>query len=215
VRLSRITAGRLVFAAILTALIVAFGAFANAGHWLLVDDPLQLSRAVVVFGGQVPFRAMEAAKIYKQGFAREVWLTEGGYTEEDAALEELGIERTPDHVYSRRVLEREGVPAEAIRILSGHNSNTADEVRLVSRQMQAAGGDRVILVTSKSHSRRVKVLWHSLAGDHHQASVRYATRDPFQPARWWLNTADAMSVSREWFGLLNAWVGFPVKSERR
>jgi hypothetical protein len=47
-----------------------------------------------------------------------------------------------------------------------------------------------------------------------EAIVRYTPDDPFQPDRWWRNTADAMAVSREWFGLLNAWSGFPVKSER-
>src|SRR5439155_22605989 len=118
------------------------------------------------------------------------------------------------HVYSRRVLLAQGVPSEAIRVLGEHNSNTADEVRAVARELNAAGGGRVILVTSKYHTRRVKVLWHAIAGGDPDAIVRYTSDDPFEPARWWRNTADALSVSREWFGLLNAWAGFPVTSER-
>lgn len=39
-------------------------------------------------------------------------------------------------------------------------------------------------------------------------------RDPARPDRWWKNTGDAMAVSREFFGLLSAWAGFPIKSER-
>jgi hypothetical protein len=31
---------------------------------------------------------------------------------------------------------------------------------------------------------------------------------------WWRHTGDAMAVSREIFGIANAWAGFPVKSER-
>jgi len=187
---------------------------AAVGSWLVVEDPLQPARAVVVFGGHVPFRAMEAAAIYQRGWTHEVWLTQGGVFEEDVVLGRLGIERTREHVYSRQVLERLGVRSTAIRLLPERNVNTADEVRAVARELKAADGDRVILITSKYHARRVKVIWHSLVGNRPEAIVRYTPDDPFVPSRWWRNTGDGMAVSREWFGLLNAWAGFPVKSER-
>src|SRR4051812_49233191 len=98
--------------------------FRSAGRWLVVADPLQPARAVVVLGGQVPFRAMEAANIYKQGWTREVWLTRGGVNEEDEALVKLGIDRPPETAYSRQVLERLHVPEDAIRELPGSNVNT-------------------------------------------------------------------------------------------
>jgi uncharacterized SAM-binding protein YcdF (DUF218 family) len=186
----------------------------RAGAWLIVDDPLQPSRAVVVLAGQAPFRAMEAAAVFTQGWTHEVWLTPGHVSEEDAALLRLGIERPPESVYSRLVLERLGVPPSAIRELSGSTLNTADEVRAVARELAAAGGDRIILTTSKYHTRRVKALWRALAGARAEAIVRYTPDDPFEPDRWWRTTADAMAVSREWFGLLNARAGFPVRSER-
>jgi uncharacterized SAM-binding protein YcdF (DUF218 family) len=158
---------------------------------------------------------MEAATVYKQGWTREVWLTQGGFYAEDQALARLGIDRTEEHLYSRQVLERLGVPDEAIRVLPGRNVSTADEVRTVSRELKAAGGDRVIIITSKYHTRRVKRIWLTLVGTHPAAIVRYTPDDPFDPDRWWTNTADAMSVSREWFGLMNAWAGFPMTSERK
>ena len=209
---------RLVAAVLALVILVALSplALSAVGKWLVVADPLEPvhvdpARAVVVFGGGVPFRAMEAAAIYRQGLAHEVWLTQGGIFIEDLTLQRLGIDRPPEHSYSRQVLERLGVPPEAIRVLDGHNLNTADEVRTVAR---ASGSDRVILITSKYHTRRVKVLWRALSGARGKAMVRYSEDDPFDPARWWRNTADAMSVSRELFGLVNAWAGFPVKSER-
>lgn len=214
----RLSVGRrrllITIASLAAALVLLPLAFTMAGTWLVVADPLQPARSVVVFGGEVPFRVMEAAAVYKQGWTREVWLTRGGLYADDVALAKLGIERTPEYVYNRQVLERLGVPSEAIRVLPGRNVNTADEVRTVARELQAAGGDRVILVTSKYHARRVRVFWHTLVGPRPEAIVRYAPDDPFEPRRWWRNTADAMAVSREWFGLLNAWAGFPVKSER-
>jgi uncharacterized SAM-binding protein YcdF (DUF218 family) len=199
---------------LVSALALAPVAVRTPGTWLVVDDPLQPARSVVVLGGQVPFRAMEAAAVYQQGWTREVWLTQGGVHEEDLALEQLRIDRPPEHVYSQHVLERSGVPVDAIRVLPERNVNTADEVRAVARELEAAGGGRVILITSKYHTRRVKALWSALVGSRPEAIVRYTRNDPFEPRRWWRNTADAMSVSREWFGLLNVWAGFPVSSER-
>ncbi len=195
-------------------LVVASLALRSAGTSLVIEDPLERARAVVVFGGQVPFRAMEAAAIYRQGWAREVWLTQGGVYDEDIALARLRIDRPPEYTYSRQVLEHLGVPDSAIRVIDGQTQNTEQEVRVVARELKARGGGRVILVTSKFHARRVKFIWHALAGNQLEGIVRYTPDDPFQPDRWWRNTEDAMSVSREWFGLLNAWAGFPVKSER-
>jgi uncharacterized SAM-binding protein YcdF (DUF218 family) len=106
------------------------------------------------------------------------------------------------------------VPPDVIRELPGRNVNTADEVRTVARQLKAVGADRVILITSRFHTRRVKAIWRRLVGPRPEAIVRYTPDDPFDAERWWSNTEDAMAVSREWFGLLNVWAGFPVSSER-
>ena len=207
------------FLSISTATLLAFAAafvFAlpAAGRWLVVADPLQPARAIIVFGGHVPFRAMEAAALYKQGLAREVWLTQGTEHAEDVALERLGIDRPREHEISREVLVRSSVPEEAIRLLPEAVENTAAEVRAVASYLKSVGDGRLILITSKAHTRRVKVLWRSLAPGAPEAVVRYAPGDPFQSDRWWHNTKDAESVSHEWFGLLNAWAGFPLEPAR-
>ena len=139
----RFISRKLVFAAAVSVILAAILAFRAAGNWLVTADPLQPARAIVVLGGHVPFRAMEAAAVYKQGWAPEVWLTRGGFNAEEMAFEELGIDRTAEDVYSHRVLERLGVPPAAIRTLPERNAITADEVRAVARRLQVEGGDRV------------------------------------------------------------------------
>jgi uncharacterized SAM-binding protein YcdF (DUF218 family) len=201
-----------VAAAILSVLATLLYAFLEAGQWLLVDDPLQPAQAIAVFGGEVPFRAMEAAALYGQHLAPEVWVTKGRHSEEDAALEELGIERPTEYMLSRDVLQRRGVPANAIRLLPESTENTAVEVQVIARKLRATGGDTVILVTSKYHSRRVKALWHRLADAGLHATVRYAWDDPSDPAHWWATTSNAFPVFREWFGILNALAGFPIRT---
>src|SRR5665213_4370877 len=80
------------------------------GNWLAVADSLQPASAIVVLGGYLPYRAIEAAAIYHQGWAPEIWLTKYKQSIEEDVLAGLGIEFTPEYAFSRRVLERLGVP---------------------------------------------------------------------------------------------------------
>lgn len=191
------------------------GGVSGAGRWLVVADPLEPGRAIVVLSGRVPFRAMEAASIYRAGWAQEVWLTTEARTPEELALDRLGIQVVRGDAYNREVLERLGVPARAIRVLGDNVWNTVDEVRLVARELSAGGADRVILVTSKTHSRRVRATWAAVVGASPRASVRYASEEPFDTGYWWRHTRDVLDVSREVFGLLNVWAGFPVQPDRQ
>jgi uncharacterized SAM-binding protein YcdF (DUF218 family) len=196
------------------AAVLLFWGASGLGHWLVVADPLEPSRAIVVLSGRVPIRAMEAASIYRAGWAPEVWLTKEARTPEELALGRLGIEIVRGEAYNRAVLERLGVPARAIRLLDDSVWNTTDEVRLVARELAAGSPGGVILVTSKTHSRRVRATWSAVVGASHRATVRYASEERFDDSQWWRHTRDALDVSREIFGLMNVWAGFPVQPDR-
>jgi uncharacterized SAM-binding protein YcdF (DUF218 family) len=189
-------------------------AASGLGQWLVVADPLEPARAIVVLDGRVPFRAMEAASLYREGLAPEVWVTKGVRTADELALDRLGVPIVRGDAYNRMVLERLGVKREAIRLLGEGVWNTVDEVRLVAGELAREGGDRVIIVTSKVHSRRVRATWAAIVGVFPKAIVRYARDEPYGAGSWWRNTRDALDVSREVFGLMNVWAGFPVQPDR-
>jgi uncharacterized SAM-binding protein YcdF (DUF218 family) len=193
--------------------VLAGWAVARAGVALRVSDSLQPAGAIVVISGKVPFRAMKGGDLYKQHLAPEVWLTMGNRNSAEVEMERLGVHPTLEHVYSQAVLEKIGVPATAIHVIPGRNNNTATEVRTIAAYAKQRRVTRVVLVTSSFHSRRVRSLWHRLVGDSPQAIVQFTDEEPFNAGRWWTDSADAWTVSREWFGLLNAWLGFPVRSE--
>jgi len=204
---------RIVLGILVLILGLAVFAVSRAGVSLRVSDPLQPSAAIVVIGGKVPYRAMKGAGLYKQRLAPEVWLTMGNRSSAEVEMERLDIHPTLEHVYSQAVLERRGVPRGAIKVIPGRNNNTATEMQTIARYARQRGAARVILVTSSYHSRRVRSLWRQLVGTSPAAIVQYSDEEPFNGSRWWADTADAWTVSREWFGLLNAWLGFPVRSE--
>lgn len=197
----------------IAAVLVALIFLLFIGRWLVVQDPLQKAQAIAVLSGRMPVRAMEAAKLYREGYAPQVWLTHSD--EPGATLSSMGISFAGEEVYNTQVLEREGVPASAIRVLSPPIVNTADELTAISSAMTAENNGAVIIVTSQVHTRRARILWHRLVSNQKRAIVRGATGDSFVPGHWWQDTSDALDVVRECLGILNAWAGMPLKPARQ
>ncbi len=203
----------LILAAIASTFLAAAPlAFFGVGRWLVVEDPVGKASAIAVLSGGMPVRALEAAKLYRQGYAPEVWLTHT--PEPGESLKSMGIPFEGEEVYSARVLIHEGVPARAIHVLEPPIVNTADEVRVVSKALEREKDRSVILVTSKPHTRRVRLLWHKLAPGDCRAIVRAASEDPFDPRHWWRSSGDALDVVREVLGIMNAWAGLPLTRTR-
>jgi uncharacterized SAM-binding protein YcdF (DUF218 family) len=191
-------------------LVIVF--FFGAGRWLVVEDPLVKARTILVLSGAMPLRAIEAAKLYREGYAPEIWLTRS--TEPGETLREMGIPFSGEDAYNKLVLVHEGVPPEVIHVLEPSIVNTADEIKVAAAALARVGGTDVIIVTTKAHTRRTRLLWRRLASGHGRAIVRAAAGDPFDPQHWWHNTSDALEVVREILGLLNAWAGLPLHPAR-
>ena len=186
--------------------------FLGVGHWLLVEDPLEKARAIAVLSGAMPFRAIEAARLFREGYAPKVWLTHSA--EPGETLRAMDIPYAAEDFYNSRILIHEGVPADAIHLLERPIENTADEMSAISNELAREKNQTVIIVTSKAHTRRVRLLWRKLSGGQGRAIVRAASKDPFDPGHWWRNTTDALNVMREVLGLLNAWTGLPLRPAR-
>ena len=120
--LSRARKLRTYFSAAFVLLGLAIFMFLKVGQWLVVEDPMQKSQAIVVLSGAMPFRALEAAKLYRMGYAPQVWLTRS--EEPRASLAALGIPYQGEEDYNRMILEREGVPAASVVVLPAPIQNT-------------------------------------------------------------------------------------------
>jgi uncharacterized SAM-binding protein YcdF (DUF218 family) len=187
-------------------------ALRNVGRWLIVNDPLQPARAIVVLNGLLPYRAMEAAEIYRQGWAPEVWLFQDNPSgAEEAAFSSLGIHYITEAEYDQQVLQRLGVPGKAIRVLEPPTTNTTDQEQQIAVELRRVGGDKIILLTPPLHTGRTKSIWHIVAGDHREGIVRYNTSEPTDPAHWWRTTQDVEAVVHEVLGLINVWLGVAAK----
>jgi uncharacterized SAM-binding protein YcdF (DUF218 family) len=197
-------------------LVLAAGAtlaFRHAGRWLIREDPLAQADAIVVLSGSMPYRAEGAAQIFRLGNAPEVWVSRPENPAPE--LREIGVSFKGEEEYNREVLTHEGVPESAVRILPRTIVDTEEEIEEVTRQMREEGKRSVIIVTSPQHTRRVCSLWRKLAEKNKKLIVRATPNDPFDADHWWRNTRDALSVVREYLGLLNVWLGLPVRPHPR
>jgi uncharacterized SAM-binding protein YcdF (DUF218 family) len=190
-------------------LFVALFVFLNVGRWLVVEDPLQKASAIAVLSGRMPSRAVEAARVYKQGYATHVWLTRS--SEPGDTLKNLSIPFAGEESYNRQILIHEGVPEGAIQVLEPPIVNTADEMKAIGAALRKENQGVVIIVTSKVHTRRASALWNRLSAHDGVAIVHGVSDDSFDPAHWWRNTNDVLDVVRELLGLANAWAGLPLR----
>ena len=181
----------------------------EVASFLITENSLEPAAAIVPLGGQTPFREMEAARLYRAGWAPLIVLVPGARREEAHALQDLGIDVSESWELSREVLLQQGIPAAAILVSKDEAEGTLEELQAVYRAL-GSKDTPVILVTSKFHTRRTRLTWTYVTKGRSQGIVRATPRDPFDPSRWWRERRFVLAVVREYLGLINYYAGFPV-----
>jgi uncharacterized SAM-binding protein YcdF (DUF218 family) len=169
-----------------------------AGRVLAQEDALADADAIVVLAGARVERWLEAVDLYRERRAPLIVLSPGRVDEAEARLAAMGIRFPREAELARDAMRQMGIPGEAIAILPGSVDNTAAEATAVRATFHGAGWHRMIVVTSKYHSRRAGFAFRrEFAGTPVQVLVRTSRHDPSQPAHWWRRRADVRDVSSE------------------
>ena len=132
-------------------------------------------------------RPMEAVELYKEGWAPRIYLFRQIADWGEAQLAERNFPYTREVDLQIDVMGRLGVPREAIGILDQANS-TAEESDDVLALATGEKFSRVIVVTSKQHTRRARLVMNrrmNPAGV--QVIVRSTRFDRSDVDRWWTN----------------------------
>jgi uncharacterized SAM-binding protein YcdF (DUF218 family) len=185
----------------------------GVGHWLVREDSLRNANAIAVLSGNFPARALEAASLFRNGYAAEIWLTRDGV--QSNRLAEMGIRYPSETEFNYQVLRRQGVPAKAIHVLDSPIMNTQDELEVISGALEQKNTASVIVVTNKAHTRRVRELWNKLDSSRGKVIVHGISNDDFNPSAWWTRTTDTHQVIHEVLGMINVWAGLPMQSGLR
>jgi uncharacterized SAM-binding protein YcdF (DUF218 family) len=178
------------------------------GNWLVREDPIREADAIVVLSGRFPQRALEAAALYRRGYAPEVWLTHPMNNRKPDAPGKLPSPSEDER--NLEVLRSFGVPQDAIRVLAPPIVNTADELNAIGSYLQESGNVSAIVVTDELHTRRVYALWTKYHSDDGEILIHAVSQDEFEPSRWWRLPSTRTQGVHELLGMVNVWAGMPV-----
>ena len=188
---------RLAFAG-LAALALLILAFFRLGTFLAVNDPLMKADAILVLGGTLAERPLEAADLFKEGYAPLIVVTRGPADPAIPRLRRLGIEIETEFDLNRRILLGVGVPEEALITPDRIHDNTAEEAQTLRELVDRHGWRRVIVVTSKFHLRRSGLaMGRALRGTRTEIIRRGSRHDESQPEAWWTRRRDIRWVASE------------------
>ena len=189
-RTTRVLAGLLILS------VLAFLPF--AGRYLVAEDPLQHADAIVVLAGARVERWLEGYDLYRAAWAPRILLSNGKTEPAERRLREMGIAFPREGELARDALIRLGVPRDVVDVFGVSVDNTAQEASAGREAARAGGWHRIILVTSKYHTRRAGFAFRrEFRGTGVEIVVRGSRYDPFVADRWWTDRASLRDVLSE------------------
>jgi uncharacterized SAM-binding protein YcdF (DUF218 family) len=181
--------------------------FRYAGEGIVAIDSPEKADLIVVLMGSGPDRILGAVDLYGQGYGSCIVMVENwqpGYE----LLQPRGVNLPRDAELAAMAGGELGVPEEAFIILPGDARSTQDEALIVTQYLkeQKPEVDKVLLVTSKFHSKRsAKIFRWAMGGLDGQVKVLSCPTpyDNFNAASWWRSREDAKRVITEYAKLVN------------
>ena len=188
-------------------LLVSLFLLRGLGSWLVVQDPLAKADAIFVLGGTRFERPLEAVELYKAGWAPRVALMRQVSDYGEVHLMQQGIPYPREVDAQVDVMVRLGVPQSAITIFNEANS-TAEEADTLYEAATANHWSSVIIVTSKQHTRRARlVMTRRTAPIGLTVVTRYSRYDQADTDRWWTNRSVLRFTLFETQRLFGYWIG--------
>jgi uncharacterized SAM-binding protein YcdF (DUF218 family) len=179
--------------------LLAAGTFFSLGHLIANVNRLAPADAIYVLGGSRATRALEAPRLYREGYAPRIVLSPGGQEFAERELARQGIELPSDaEIIGDLLVGRLGLPKTAVLVLPRPVDNTAHE---------AEGWTRVIVITDRPSTRRTGHAFRRVFGNRLDVVITCSRDDPFEPGRWWAGRWSVRATFHEVPKLLAYWAG--------
>lgn len=200
--------------AVLLVLLLPDFFLGGVSSYLTVDQPPEKSDAIVLLlGSDRPDRVIRAYQLWQEGFAPRLLMAVGPRFSDESRVEEkvLGADGEvkllekqiiwqPMSARYTDALQQLGVPAASIlTVESPEIYDTDTELTLVANEFRKMGWQSALLVSSRSHTRRIRLIWDRLAPDI-SARVIAAPAPGFD--HWWNDGRHLRSVGYEFGALL-------------
>jgi uncharacterized SAM-binding protein YcdF (DUF218 family) len=168
---------------------------------LIVEEPRERVDAIVVVAGGTPSREAQAAALFRAGWAPTVLVSRQAVPDRVQSLIDMGIRPHDFQGESVLALQKYGVPRSAIVTLDQPVEITETELRAVVAAAKARGWRRVMLVTTATHSRRVRLVWSREAGGSIEGRIAVVHDECSAGQTWWRRRRCSEALLHEYLGL--------------
>ena len=183
-----------------------------AGKWLVVSDTPTRSDAIVVLntGVEIYPRLIQAAVLHEDGYADKIIINGNRKTDVLRDLERKGFQGCCVwYEDSIRILGLMGVPRNKIIPVSAEDAyDTVSEAEIVGKEIIEEGFARIILATSKYHTRRARFIWKEMYENKIEVYAVAAISDTYNPQGWWREGRQIRWVLAEY----GAWIYYYWKN---
>lgn len=173
----------------------------GVGNYLIAQDEQTITDAVLVLGGGSKDRAIEAAKLYHEGFS-QLFICTGEHVPSVLEVLEMDLRECD---LARLQLIKSGVPAALIDTMRVGTS-TMEEANILLSYCKTNKLNSVTVLSSKFHLRRVKNVFKDLFEENGIAVVFHgAPSSRYNESNWWTSEQGLIMVNNEYMKLLYYW----------
>jgi uncharacterized SAM-binding protein YcdF (DUF218 family) len=156
------------------------------GQFLVREDRPEKADLIICLSGSLVDRTLMSADLYRAGWSHKIFIFREEKPDGYDLLEKRGIRLPEARDLVRKILLSSGVPEGAILSDEREVTSTYDEARIVRDFLRSHPLSKLILVTSKYHSRRATLTFRSLLNAPKIQIFSCPTPyDEFDPQRWW------------------------------
>ena len=152
----------------------------TATAWI-IDDSVAHADAIVVLGGGLDYRPFAAARLYTNGCAKTILVTQP-----EVSKGAQGGRAVPEFILARDILLRNGVPDTAIEPLGTNVTSTRDEAFALKSWAAGHHARSFVIPTDIFHTRRVRWIFQkALRGSDAEIHVVALTPHRYAKDNWW------------------------------
>jgi uncharacterized SAM-binding protein YcdF (DUF218 family) len=156
------------------------------GQLLVKEHRPEKADLIVALSGSLVDRTLTAIDLYRAGWSKRIFIFHEEKPDGYNLLEKRGIRLPEGRDLARRILLSSGVPKAAILTDEREVTSTYDEACIMRDFLKSHPLSKLILVTSKYHSRRAQLTFCSLLNAPKIQIFSCPTPyDEFDPQRWW------------------------------
>jgi uncharacterized SAM-binding protein YcdF (DUF218 family) len=165
-------------------------------HLVRFDPPVKSDCLLALAGDANGQRIMKAGDLYREGYAKRVFVSGAGYTY-GVSEDQLAIPFARSKGYT-------DVPFVG---MLNRGRSTVTEVRDVKPKLQAAGCGSVLVITSDFHTRRTGNILAREWGTALPHRVTAAPSYDYDAERWWTDRNYQKTFFFEWTKTVADWIG--------